>query len=65
MTDETQPLDHRSGPDEDWDGGWEAHRRRQQAAWSSTTPVERLAWLEEAIRFAHRTGALRRPPHDA
>jgi hypothetical protein len=40
--------------------GWEAHRREQLARASSTTPVQRLRWLEEAIAFAHRVGALPR-----
>lgn len=43
-----------------WDGGWKANRRRQVEAWRATTPAQRLAWLEEAIRFAHRAGALPR-----
>lgn len=44
----------------EWDGGWSAHRRRQRDAWLATTPDQRLAWLEEAIAFAHRAGALPR-----
>jgi hypothetical protein len=47
-----------------WEGGWEAHQRRQQDAWARTTPAQRLAWLEEAIRFAHRAGALPRRRDD-
>lgn len=43
-----------------WDGGWDATRRRQRDAWSASTPTERLAWLERAIRFAHEAGALPR-----
>ncbi len=42
--------------------GWEAHRREQLARASSTTPMQRLQWLEEAIAFAHRAGAL--PRHE-
>ena len=37
----------------------ERDRRRR---WSATTPVERLRWLERAIRFAGSAGALPRPP---
>ena len=44
----------------DWDGGWEAHERRQHEAWLQTTPAQRLAWLEQAIAFAHKVGALPR-----
>lgn len=43
-----------------WDGGWEAQRRAQVAGWLTTTPAQRLAWLEEAIAFAYRAGALPR-----
>jgi hypothetical protein len=37
---------------------WESHRREQLRARASTTPARRLAWLEEAIAFARRAGAL-------
>ena len=49
---------------DDWPSGWEAHRRAQRIRMSEeTTPAERLAWLEEMIALAYRTGALprRRP----
>jgi hypothetical protein len=42
--------------------GWEAHRREQREAWLSATPGQRLAWLEAAIAFAYRAGALPRRP---
>ena len=32
--------------------GWDRHRREQVEANLTTTPAQRLAWLEEAIRFA-------------
>lgn len=35
-----------------------AEQRRRWA--QETTPEERLAWLEEALRFAERAGALQR-----
>jgi hypothetical protein len=38
--------------------GWEAHRREQLLGASTTTPLERLRWLEEAIAFAFEAGAL-------
>ncbi len=44
------------------DVAWTDHRDAQIDAWLTTTPAERLAWLEEAIGFAHRAGALPRPP---
>ncbi|MDI7266943.1 MAG: hypothetical protein QME96_02990 [Myxococcota bacterium] len=46
---------------DDWASGWEAHRRRQLASFLAATPAQRLAWLEEMIELAHRTGALPRP----
>lgn len=45
---------------EDWDGGWEAHRRAQRRAWLELTPDQRLAWLDDAIDFALEVGALPR-----
>lgn len=43
------------------DALWAAHRAEQRSAISSgTTPAQRLAWLEEAIRFAARAGVLPR-----
>jgi hypothetical protein len=40
------------------EGGWEAERRRKLTAGLAVSPAQRLAWLEEAIAFAHRAGAL-------
>jgi hypothetical protein len=52
-------------PEEDkrdeWPCSWEAVRDAQQAAVLRATPAERIAWLEEAIALAHRSGALPRP----
>lgn len=48
------------GSGEDWDGGWEAHAQRQRSAWLSATPAQRLRWLETAVAFAARVGALPR-----
>jgi hypothetical protein len=48
-----------------WPAGWEAHRRAQQTRRAEeTTPAQRLAWLEEMIALAHRTGALPRRRRD-
>lgn len=43
-------------------GGWEEHSLAQLARALEATPAQRLAWLEEAIRFAFRAGALPREP---
>lgn len=37
-------------------------RERLAAVLAGTTPAQRLAWLEQAIDFAHRAGALPRTP---
>jgi hypothetical protein len=59
-------MRERDTPTEEPDG-WERHRREQHLAIArQTTPEQRLAWLEEAIAFAHRVGALpRRDEQDA
>jgi len=36
----------------EWDGGWRSHDHAQLDAWCRATPVQRLAWLEEAMVFA-------------
>jgi hypothetical protein len=38
------------------DDGWVAARRAQRRRQRRTTPVQRLAWLEDAIAFAERAG---------
>lgn len=43
-----------------WKSGWEDARRRQLTAGLEATPAQRLAWLEEMILLAHRSGALPR-----
>ena len=49
-------------PDPAKEDGWEEHRRAQLDGFLQATPAQRLHWLEQAIVFAHRTGAL--PRHD-
>ena len=54
-------ADPRRLPESDaWDGSWEAHEDRQRRSRMRATPAQRLAWLEQAIAFAHSAGAL--PP---
>jgi len=43
---------------DDWQEDWEGHRRHQLTMALAATPAERLAWLEEMIVLAWRTGAL-------
>ncbi|HXJ65999.1 MAG TPA: hypothetical protein VNN79_19745 [Actinomycetota bacterium] len=44
--------------------GWARNERDRLLVGIDATPAERLAWLEEMIRVAHRTGALPRPTED-
>ena len=34
------------------ESGWKAHEEEQRSAWLKLTPAQRLAWLEDAKRFA-------------
>lgn len=45
---------------QDWGGRFEDAWKRQILAGLSVSPAERLRWLEEAIRFADKAGALAR-----
>jgi hypothetical protein len=40
--------------------GWKAHEEEQRSAWLRLTPAQRLAWLEEAKRFAEVAKRARR-----
>ena len=40
--------------------GWKRHEAEQRRAWMKLTPAERLAWLEEAKRFAEAAKHSRR-----
>lgn len=46
-----------------WQCSWEDARRRQLTVGLDASPAQRLAWLEEMIALAHRSGAL--PRNDA
>lgn len=45
----------------EFDAGWDAARRVQLERALDATPAARLAWLEQAIELAYRSGALPRP----
>lgn len=49
---------------DDWGVSWEGHRRAQLTRGLAATPAQRLAWLEEMLALAYRTGALPRKPLD-
>ncbi len=42
-----------------WAVTWDDNRHAQREAALAATPQQRLAWLEEAIRFAYNAGALK------
>jgi hypothetical protein len=42
---------------EHW-GSWSENDERKLIAGLQATPAQRLAWLEEMVALAHRTGAL-------
>ena len=46
--------------DDDWPVSWDAARRDQSRAMANSTPAQRLAWLEAALRLAESSGALAR-----
>jgi hypothetical protein len=54
-----QDRSHSAG--DEWGSGWEAQRRHQLTMGLAATPAQRLAWLEEVIAIAHRSGALPKP----
>jgi hypothetical protein len=56
-------AEERSAEDQ-WDGGWDAHRKEQLRARLRSTPEQRLAWLEQAIAWAYavRPADTGRPP---
>ena len=41
-----------------WDASWAGVERAQLETMLAATPAQRLAWLEDAMRLAHATGAL-------
>jgi len=49
ITDDPKPI-----PGAPTKSGWQQHAQQQRQNWLQKTPAERLAWIEEAIRFANR-----------
>jgi len=52
--------DRQTQSEETWPVSWATARAAQLRAMSKTTPLQRLEWLEQALRLAHATGALSR-----
>ncbi|MEX2352701.1 MAG: hypothetical protein WD709_00840 [Gammaproteobacteria bacterium] len=57
-------LKHPIHDEADWQYDWEDHALEQLRAWQETTHTQRLAWLEEAILLAHKSGALHKRQND-
>lgn len=57
MRDARRPADEGSLPDGVW-GDWDSVRIRKFTLGLEASPAQRLAWLEQAILFAHSVGAL-------
>ena len=51
-------ADQTSGRPDQWNASWEDVERAQLETMLAATPAQRLAWLEEAMRLAHASGAL-------
>ena len=55
-------MSESAGSPEGWPVSWQEHRDDQLTRILGATPAQRLAWLEEMIVFAFRTGALPAAP---
>jgi hypothetical protein len=54
-------MNERQGRNEaEWPVSWRAAREAQFRDMARATPVQRLRWLEEALRIANASGALAR-----
>jgi hypothetical protein len=54
-------LDH-SGGDEQWSGDFRAAENRLLDAALAATPSQRLKWVEDALAFATKVGAVQNEP---
>lgn len=48
----------RDGSEEEWRADFRSAEARALDGWLAATPSQRLQWLEEALAFAARMGAL-------
>ena len=54
----TKTRDAAAAPTRQWVGTWADVEQAQLETMLMATPAQRLAWLEEALRLAHASGAL-------
>lgn len=52
-------------PTHAWQASCKDNERAQLRSWLNATPVQRLSWLEEAIKLAYQAGALGRKQQDS
>jgi len=48
---------------DEWQASWESNEAAQLDSWLSSTPIQRLEWLEEALLLAYQAGALPMKDH--
>jgi hypothetical protein len=53
-------MSERADSKKRWDATWAGARRQHLESTLAATPAQRLAWLEEMLELAHRSGALAR-----
>ena len=49
-------------PKDDWQADWEGHRKWQLTAALSSTPAQRLAWLEEMLELMQKIARSKSKP---
>ncbi len=62
MASDTEPDDRASA--DEWRGDFQSAEDRMLEASLAATPAQRLQWLEEALKFAARMGALPKRDED-
>jgi len=55
-------MTERAGTGDGWNATWEGARKQLLESTLAATPAQRLAWLEEVLELAYRTGALTTEP---
>ena len=55
-------IDQLKRDKEEWQYDWDDHENAQLQSWLKSTHAQRLAWLEDAIKLAHISGALKNRP---
>lgn len=56
-------MTERARPPVSWDATWEGAKKQLLKSTLAASPAQRLAWLEEMLELAYRTGALEAKPN--